>query len=347
MTLFQRLLQATSARGASDLHAVVASRPVVRIHGVLTALEEFDVLSRESMQSIVREVLDENALHEFETSKEWGGAVNSNGIRFRVNVFLENSNLSLVARAIQAKIPSPDEIGLQQSALQLVNADRGFVLVTGQTGHGKSTTLASLIQHLNTSVAKNIVTLEDPIEYVFTSARSLVKQREVGRDVNSFAESLKHIVRHDPDVIMVGEMRDPETMKAAITLAETGHLVLSTLHTASAGQTINRIIDSFPHQQQNQIRSQLALSLRGIIAQRLVSGTDGKRVAVREILVNTPAISNLIREDKVEHIESILQTGAADGMTTLDQALGSLYREHKISYDVVSEHAADVSALVH
>lgn len=346
MTLFHELLHATSARGASDLHAVVGSRPVVRIHGVLTILEEFDVLSRESMQSIVREVLDEKAVREFETSKEWGGAVISNGVRFRVNIFLENGNPSLVARAIQLAIPTTQEIGLPQSALQLVSADRGLVLVTGQTGHGKSTTLASLIGHLNTSVAKNIVTLEDPIEYVFTSVRSLVKQREVGRDVNSFAESLKHIVRHDPDVIMVGEMRDPETMKAAITLAETGHLVLSTLHTASAGQTINRIIDSFPHEQQNQIRSQLALSLRGIISQRLVSGIDGKRVAVREILVNTPAIANLIREDKVEHIESILQTGAADGMTTLDQALGSLYRERKISYDVVAEHATDVSALV-
>ena len=346
MLSLHSLLTDVKTVSASDVHAVVGSLPLVRVHGSLVSLVGYDSITSHEMESLVDELLDQDARRVFADTKEWGGAVQlSDGSRFRANLFFENGNPAFVARLIASAIPTLSDIGFPESAVNLINADRGLVLVTGQTGSGKSTTLAALVEYLNATTAKNIVTLEDPIEYVFSSKKSLVKQREVGRDINSFSESLKHIVRHDPDVIMVGEMRDPETIKAALTLAETGHLVLSTLHTSGAGQTVNRIIDSFSAEQQNQIRSQLALSLRGIISQRLVRSLSGGRVAVREILVNTPAIANLIREDKIEHIESVLQTSASQGMVTLDAALSSLYRTNTISYDVALEHATDVALI--
>lgn len=331
--LFQKAIDTK----ASDLHVNVGSKPRIRVHGVLTVLEDEQSVTRAAMDDFLSHPFTDLQISELEHTREAHRSFEYNGARFRLNVFFENGQPAIVARLIQAQIPTPDAIGLSSHVLDLASVDSGLILVTGPTGSGKSTTLASMINWINEHTAKNIVTLEDPVEYVFESKQSLIKQREVGRDIPSFQESLKHIVRHDPDVIMVGEMRDPETMRAAISLAETGHLVFSTLHTASAAQTLNRIIDSFPAGENAQIRSQLALSLRGIIAQKLVSSRTGERVAVREILVNTPAIAHLIREHKLEQIASIMQIGGTDGMVTIAHALETLYMDGKISHEIFIE----------
>ncbi len=328
------LLERAVSDSASDLHLMVGRVPVFRIHGELGEGEKLLPITAAEMEGYVAELLTAEQRAQFELNKEFGFAYQlSDDIRFRIHFLLERGKPSIAARVIRNVIPTTQEIGLSENAVKLIEAANGLVLVTGQTGHGKSTTLASLIEYVNTHTSKHIVTLEDPIEYVFNSKKSLIKQRELGSDMNSFHESLKHVMRHDPDIIMVGEMRDIETMRAAITLAETGHLVLSTLHTNSAPQTINRIIDAFPAEQQNQIRSQLSLSLRGIISQRLVQTKDGKRVAARELLLNTPAIAYLIRENKIEQIGSVLQTGLSAGMMTLQQHLSELALEGTISAD--------------
>lgn len=318
----------------------VGQKPRVRIHGVLKILDSESIVTRELINEFIAGVFSDTQREDLAVSKETHRAYEQGGARFRLNAFYENDQPALVARLIQSRIPSPEEIGLPETILRLASADRGLLLVTGPTGSGKSTTLASIIDWMNQTTAKNIVTLEDPIEYQFVSQRSLIKQREVGRDIPSFQESLKHIVRHDPNVIMIGEMRDTETMRAAITLAETGHLVISTLHTSSAHQTINRIIDSFPSEQHAQIRSQLSLSLLGIVTQKLLPASDGTRVAVREVLVNTPAIAHLIREYKLEQMPSVMQTSTREGMIPLAHALQALYLEGKISHDILNEHTA-------
>ncbi|MBI4268633.1 PilT/PilU family type 4a pilus ATPase [Candidatus Uhrbacteria bacterium] len=340
MAFLFSVFQKSIDHNASDIHLSVGQKPCVRVHGRLILLEDERVVSREDMDALIAEIFTSDQRGAFAKKLESHRSYEFGGARFRVNAFFENGQPAIVARLIQSAIPTPGAIGLSNTVLELAMGDRGLILVTGATGSGKSTTLASIVNWINQRSSKNIITLEDPVEYIFESEKSLIKQREVGRDIPSFSESLKHIVRHDPDVIMVGEMRDAETMRAAITLAETGHLVLSTLHTASAAQTINRIIDSFPAEQQNQIRSQLALSLRGIISQKLVPSADGTRVAVREILVNTPAIAYLIRRHKLEQIESVMQTGASDGMQPLAIALQTLYRDGVISHATFRDHTA-------
>lgn len=338
MTSLFSAFQKTIEQNGSDLHLSVGQKPCIRVHGHLTVLEGEPAVSSEQMDEVIAEIFTAKEQQELLEKREAHRAYECGTARFRVNAFFENGKPAIVARAIQSRIPAPEEIGLSDTILNLATCDRGLILVTGATGSGKSTTLASIINWINQRSEKNIITLEDPVEYVFESKKSLIKQREVGRDIHSFSESLKHIVRHDPDVIMVGEMRDSETMSAAITLAETGRLVLSSLHTASAAQTISRIIDSFHAEQQNQIRSQLALSLRGIISQKLIPSSDGTRVAVRELLINTPAIANLIRQNKLEQIESVMQTGGDQGMIALDTALAALHRSGAISGDVLRQH---------
>ncbi len=255
-----------------------------------------------------------------------------------MNIFWDQGRLALAARAIPSTIPSMEQVGLPKVAYDFTTLDKGLIILTGQTGNGKSTSLAAMIDHINKERAAHIITFEDPIEFVFKSERSIVRQRELGHDFMSFEKSLKFVVRHDPNVIMVGEMRDPETIATTITLAETGHLVLTTLHTFDAAQTIYRIIDYFPSDQQDQIRLQLALTLRGIISQLLVPKVGGGRVPAREILVNTPAIANLIRENKIEHIPSILQTGHDHGMVTMDQCLQDLLSKKLITEDTARAH---------
>lgn len=339
MAFLTSLFQKTIDCSGSDVHINVGQKPRIRVHGTLKTLDS-DVVLRSQVDEFITSEFTVAQKDELERTKETHRSYEFGGARFRLNAFYENGQPALVARLIQSRIPTPDDIGIPESVLRLASADRGLLLVTGPTGSGKSTTLASVIEWMNQNGAKNIVTLEDPIEYQFESAKSLIKQREVGRDVSSFHESLKHIVRHDPDVIMIGEMRDAETMRAAITLAETGHLVISTLHTGSAHQTINRIIDSFPSEQHAQIRSQLSLSLLGIVTQKLVPASDGTRVAVREVLVNTPAIAHLIREHKLEQMPSVMQTSTREGMIPLAHALQALYLEGKISHDILIEHNA-------
>ncbi|MEK7211980.1 MAG: PilT/PilU family type 4a pilus ATPase, partial [Patescibacteria group bacterium] len=261
-------------------------------------------------------------------------AETKDGGRFRVNIFFEKGNMSLAARVISQKIPTMEELDLPAIAGKFTELPHGLVLVTGPTGSGKSTTLASMVEAINNSRDENIITLEDPVEYLFAAKKSIIRQRQLGVDMVTFAEGLKHILRQDPDVIMVGEMRDLETIAAALTMAETGHLVFATLHTWSAAQTVDRIVDSFPAHQQQQIRLQLALTLRGIITQQLMPKKGGGRIAVREILVNNPAVANLIRENKVAQIKTVMQTSAKEGMTTLAQDLKRLLKEDLIEKSV-------------
>lgn len=249
------------------------------------------------------------------------------GVRFRVNVHREREHAGLVARVIPNVIPTMEELGLPDIVERLAHLRNGLLLFTGPTGSGKSSSLAAIINYINQHRSEHIVTLEDPVEFIFTSQQSLIRQRQLGVDFVSFDAALKHVVRQDPNIIMVGEMRDLETVAAAMTLAETGHLILATLHTPSAAQTVDRIIDFFPPHQQSQIRQQLSLVLRAVVAQTLLPRVGGGRVAAREILLNTPAVANLISEDKVHQIKSVIQTSAAEGMQTLDQDLKRLVQE--------------------
>jgi twitching motility protein PilT len=253
--------------------------------------------------------------------------------RFRVNVFFQMGKVSIALRLIPSKIRTIEELNLPPVLHQFAKAQQGFVLVCGPASHGKSTTLAALIDEINHTRTEHIITIEDPIEYVFKDERSIIDQREVGEDALSFARALKAALREDPDVIMVGEMRDPETMAIAITAAETGHLVFATLHTNSAAQTIHRIVDSFPSEQQNQVRAQLSGSLLGIISQRLIPRTRGGLIPACEIMISTPAISNLIRENKIHEIPSIIETSAEIGMITLNRSLADLVKRGEISFE--------------
>ena len=326
------LFKKASEYNASDLHVSVGAVPALRVEGVLERIEGEQTTTLAEMAEFLGTVLKPDTHADFLQNKEAGALFKlDDDKRFRISLFFTNGQPSFVARAIKNSIPTMTEIGLGETAHAFTELKNGLILVTGPNGSGKSTTLAAMINHINTNQGKNIITLEDPIEYVINSKKSLVKQRELGTDFHSFKDSLKHIVRHDMNVVMVGEMRDLETIAAAITLAETGHLVFATLHTMNAAQTISRIVDVFPSDQQEQIRCQLSLSLRGIISQQLIPTSDGKRVAVREVLVNTPAIAHLIRENKIEHIETCMQTSAAEGMTTATQALTKLHTEGVIA----------------
>ncbi|MEK7649158.1 MAG: PilT/PilU family type 4a pilus ATPase [Patescibacteria group bacterium] len=317
--------------GASDIHLAAYRRPIVRVDGMLIEIGSMPILSPKEIETLIEAMLNEgqhgrlmqckdfDLLYEFDTSH-----------RFRVTFFCERGSASLAARIIQPTIPTLQEIGMPMEGFGTVGLREGLVLVTGPTGSGKSTTLASLLQQINLSRTENIVTLEDPIEYIFPLGHSLIRQRQLGVDMPSFRDGLRYVLRQDPDIIMVGEMRDPETIAATITLAETGHLVFSTLHTLNAAQTIHRIIDMFGGDQQNQIRLQLALTLKCIISQRLLPRIGGGRIPAREVLMNTPAVANLIRENKIEHIASVVQTGTSAGMVTMDTSLALLYRHGHI-----------------
>lgn len=314
-----QLLHMAYTSKASDLHISVGSAPVIRIDGTLYPVEGEQVTAGESLA--MAEVLMEERHNSIfnETGEIDFSYPLDNGVRYRVNVYRQRSGVSIAARSIPAEIPSLEQLSMPPILASLAKKPQGLILVTGPTGSGKSSTLAAMIHSINQSESKHIVTLEDPIEFLHSHGKCLVDQREVGSDTNSFASGLRAALRQDPDVILVGEMRDLETISAAVTAAETGHLVLATLHTTDAPQTIDRIIDAFPGHQQNQIRSQLALVMLAVVSQRLFPRASGRgRLCATEILVNTPAVANLIRTEKTHQLKNVMQTSKALGMHTLE-----------------------------
>ncbi|MCK5212192.1 PilT/PilU family type 4a pilus ATPase, partial [Candidatus Parcubacteria bacterium] len=304
----KELLKIAAEKKASDLHLVVGIPPVIRIDGDLKYLEEKNKVTAKDMEAMIVQMLSANDLERFKTSKELDIGFAVDGFRYRVNLHFEKGNMGLVARVITAHIPTLDEIGMPKIIYNLLDLKQGLILLTGPTGCGKSTSLAAMVDYINNNRFSHIITLEDPIEYLFESKKSIIMQRQLGSDMLSFAEGLKHALRQDPNVIMVGEMRDLETIATTITLAETGHLVLATLHTYNAAQTIDRIIDIFPPHQQNQVRQQLSMTLASVVSQRLLPKVGGGRIASREIMINTPAVANMIREGKISQLKTIIET---------------------------------------
>jgi twitching motility protein PilT len=337
------LLEQVIVRGGSDLHLSAGSHPVVRVNGELRPLTELPVLNGSQIRQMVYSIISQKQREKFETNLELDTSYTLPGrSRFRLNLFLQRDSVGCVMRAIPYEIVDFDTLGVPAAVRQFAYLPRGLVLVTGPTGSGKSTTLASLIDIVNREKAVHIMTVEDPIEFLHQHKRALVNQREVGEDTQSFANALKHVLRQDPDVILVGEMRDLETISTALTAAETGHLVFATLHTQDAPQSIDRIIDVFPAHQQQQIRVQLASSLQGIVTQQLVPTADGTgRAAACEVLVATPAIRNLIRDAKVHQIYSMLQAGGKYGMTTMDMSLAQLVKAGKVTRDEANERCSN------
>jgi twitching motility protein PilT len=336
--------------GASDLHLSAGAKPMLRIHGALAALEERAILTPPVIQRMLYAILTQKQRETFEEALELDFAYSVPGrARFRVNIYRQRDALGAAFRIIPYEIKALEDLGVPPSVANFAMLPRGFVLVTGPTGSGKSTTLASLVDLANRQRRDHIMTVEDPIEFLHKHKSCLVNQREVGEDTWSFQNALKHVLRQDPDIILVGEMRDLETISVALTAAETGHLVFATLHTQDAAQTIDRVIDVFPPHQQQQIRVQLAGALQGVVCQTLAPTFDGKgRAVATEVLVATPAIRNLIREGKTHQIYSSLQAGAKHGMHTLDQHLAELVRSGRITYETALEkchHVEDFNRL--
>jgi twitching motility protein PilT len=317
---------------ASDLHLTSGAPPFLRLHGNMSPLN-YRQLSNQDVQGLIFEILSEKQKKAFVEKWELDFAYVVEGLgRFRCNVFMQRKGLGAVFRTIPEKIKNAQELNLPQSIIDLVNCDRGLILVTGPTGSGKSTTLAAMIQHINATRESHILTVEDPIEFVHPNLKSLVNQREVGAHTKTFSNALKAALREDPDIILVGELRDLETISLALTAAETGHLVFATLHTSSAAKTIDRIIDVFPQGQQGQIRTMLAESIRGVVAQSLFTRADGQgRVAAFEVMKGTKAIANLIREGKIHQIPSIIQTSAAQGMVLYEKYVDDLVKKGLIT----------------
>jgi twitching motility protein PilT len=329
--------------GGSDLHLAAGCHPVIRLRGELAPLSEYPVLDGPTIRELLYAILTQKQRERFEDDLELDTSHSIPGVgRFRVNVLRQRDAVGAVMRVIPHEIVPLGALGLPDTVANFATLQRGLVLVTGPTGSGKSTTLASLIDLINTSKPVHIMTVEDPIEFLHHHKRAVVNQRELGEDTHSFSAALKHVLRQDPDVILVGEMRDLETIATALTAAETGHLVFATLHTQDAPQTVDRVIDVFPAHQQQQIRVQLATSLQGVVTQQLVPLTGGQgRTVAAEIMVATPAIRNLIREGKVHQIYSALQAGARFGMRSMDQSLAELVRTGRVAFDVAVERAAN------
>ena len=330
-TMLAKLIE----NNGSDLHLTVGAPPTIRIHGDLTYLPGYDPLTPDDTAALVRSVVTPEQWLRFETEQELDLAYDLPGIsRFRVNLFQQRNAYGSVMRAIPHEIKPLDELGIPSQIERFAHLARGLVLVTGPTGSGKTTTLASLLDLANRTRHDHIVTVEDPIEFIHQHKKCLVNQREVGVDTGGFAVALKHVLRQDPDIILVGELRDLETVSTAITAAETGHLVLATLHTQSAAQTIDRVIDIFPPHQQQEIRAQLSTALQGVVTQALARRSDGQgRTVICEVMFATAAIRNLIREGKNHQIPSFMQSSGADGMLTFDQHLAQRVQEGAIGFD--------------
>lgn len=336
-TYLKQLLETTIKNSASDLHISEGHPPVLRINRELIRLKGAN-LTAEETQGICWALMTEDQINTFTREKEVDFSYDFEGrARFRVNIFYQTGTVSAALRLVPERIRTMEELSLPVRLHQFCEYAQGFVLVVGPSSHGKSTTLAAMVDEINHTRAAHIITIEDPIEYIFKDDKSMINQRELHLDTLSFAQALKSTFREDPDVIMVGEMRDPETMATAITAAETGHLVFATLHTNSAAQTIHRIVDNFNGDQQSQIRAQLASSLIGIISQRLVPSTDGKVVPACEIMLNTPAISNLIRDNKIYEIPLVIETSSESGMVSLNRSLSELVRKGMVTMENASK----------
>lgn len=344
MLRIEGLLEECVKRNASDLHLQVGLAPILRVDGALTPVPGTPKLNNSMIESLVFATLDENQQKilmkdkEFDYSFEFGDLA-----RFRVNAFHERGNLAAAFRLIPNKIQNITELGMPPVVETFADFPRGLVLVTGPTGSGKSTTLAALVDKINREKATHIITIEDPIEFTHKSMRSVVVQREVHYDTYSFSMALRSALREDPDVVLIGEMRDLETISAAITIAETGHLVFATLHTNSAAQSIDRMIDVFPAHQQPQVRSQLANILMAICSQRLVPAINGGRVVAAEIMVANPAVRSLIRDGKSHQLDTVIQTGAAQGMQTMDRTLVKMVQAGTITYEDAKDYAVDIA----
>lgn len=333
------LLAFSAKQGASDLHLSAGLPPMIRVDGDVRRIN-LPALGHKEVHSLVYDIMNDKQRKDFEEFLETDFSFEVPGVaRFRVNAFNHNRGAGAVFRTIPSKVLTMDQLGMGQVFKDLARIPRGIVLVTGPTGSGKSTTLAAMIDYINENKYDHILTVEDPIEFVHESKKSLVNQREVHRDTLGFNEALRSALREDPDVILVGEMRDLETIRLALTAAETGHIVFGTLHTSSAAKTIDRIVDVFPAEEKSMVRSMLSESLQGVISQTLLKKNGGGRVAAHEIMVGTPAIRNLIREDKIAQMYSAIQTGSAYGMQTMDQCLQNLMNKGLITREVAREKA--------
>jgi len=334
ITKLNELLSVAVREKASDLHISANHHPVLRIAGRLVPLVREEILSAEDAQGLAFGLMTEEQRQRLNQEKEIDFSYNfENKSRFRINIFFQRGYISSSLRLIPTEVSTIEELNLSPTLHKFTKATQGFVLITGPSSHGKSTTLAALIDEINHTRPDHIITIEDPIEYLFEDDRSVIDQREVYQDTMSFAKALRSTFRQDPDVIMVGEMRDLETMATAITAAETGHLVFATLHTNSAAQTIHRVVDSFPSEQQSQVRAQLSGSLLGVVSQRLIPRIKGGLIPACEIMMSTPAVANLIRENKIHELPLVIETSAEIGMITLNRSLASLVKSKEITLE--------------
>lgn len=343
---FEKLLDQVIKQNSSDLHIAVGRYPTLRIDGALTPLLKEEVVTADTAKDFVFNLLSEEQKAVFLKEKELDLSYNfKDQARFRVNVFHQKGFMGAALRLIPSKIKSFQDLGMPPILEEMAKSQQGFFLVVGPTGHGKSTTLAAFVDYINHTRADHIITIEDPVEYIFTSDKATIDQREVGSDTASFQRALKSMLREDVDVAMVGEMRDAETMAMAVTAAETGHFVLATLHTNDASQTIDRIIDTFPPNQQNQIRAQLAASLIGIVSQRLIPKNGGGRVPAVELMIANPAVRNLIRENKTHQLNLVIETSSDQGMISLNKALIDLVRKGSITMESAVNYSLNPSEL--
>ena len=344
--LLNELLDVTAKQNASDLHINVGKHPTLRIDGALVPLEKYPILTPEVTQGLISAMLSPEKLKQFIAEKEIDLSYAFGDVaRFRVNIYLQKTFWSAAMRLIPSQIRTLEELSLPVILHDFAKLSQGFILVVGPAGHGKSTTLASIIDEINHTRNEHIITIEDPIEYLFTQDKSIISQREVNEDTLGFHEALRSVLRQDPDVLMIGEMRDAESISTAMTAAETGHLVFATLHTNSVSQTIDRIIDSFPPAQQGQITSQLAATLVGVVSQRLIPKIDGGRVPANEIMLVNSAIRNLIREKKSYQIDMVIETSLRDGMITLNRSLATLVQRRMITIEQAELYSLNSSEL--
>lgn len=340
-----QLLEKAVQTNASDLHLLVGIPPVYRINGALQQLSTVPPLSEPMLEQMVMGLLTPSQKEMFITNRAldfsygYGGGTYGDKGRFRVNIYFQRSTMAAAFRLLPPKVKTIEELRLPGICHKLATLKQGFILITGPTGHGKTTTIASIVNEINMTRAANILTIEDPIEYVFPKGKSVISQRELGHDTLTWNEGLKSALREDPDVVIVGEMRDPESIASAITIAETGHLVFSTLHTNSAAQSIDRIIDSFPEAQQNQVRIQLAATLEAVISQRLIPTIEAGRVIATEVLVATNAVRSNIREGKTHLIDSTIETSSEEGMNSIETSLAKLVQEGLITLDIAHAYA--------
>ncbi len=328
----EELLQTMIDKSASDLHLTVPSKPILRIEGLLVSQDNFPPLRPDDVESVLHQITNKEQRATFEKEHELDIAFSVSGIgRFRANAMKQRGSTSLAFRLVPYNIPTIDELGLPQVCKELILKPRGLILVTGPAGSGKSTTLATMVNHLNESCQRNVVTIEDPIEFLFSNNKCVIRQREVGSDTKSFARALEHTLRHDPDVIVIGEMRDLATISTAITAAETGHLVLGTLHTYDAAQSVDRVIDVFPPGQQRQVRLQLSQVLEAVLSQALLPRIGGGRIAAFEIMLTNSVIKRLIREEKIYEITPNIELGTKEGSQSINQALAGLVRDNLVT----------------